>query len=255
MEIVVLIKKVPDPNLPEQLVSISDSQDEIVLHASAQYSINLYDLNAAEAAISLKEAHGGSVTVVTADDASADQYLRRVMAMGADRAVRVELDPTLRRDPFVTARAIAAAVNKTCKPSVIIAGRQSSDTDAGYVPFLVARNLGAVALSPVVSIKNVDDHAIIVGKLADSSIDEYELRLPAMIVVSNEINKPRTPGLKGVMAAKKAAIEVVTETQTRPTALKPRFAPKKSQRSGHEIKFVEGSNEDKAAALLAALGK
>jgi electron transfer flavoprotein beta subunit len=255
MEIVVLIKKVPDPNLPEQLVSISDSQEEILLHPSAQHSINLYDLNAAEAAIALKEANGGTVTVVTADDASADQYLRRVLAMGADRAVRAELDPASRRDSFQTARALTAAIKQACSPSVIIAGRQSSDTDAGYVPFLVAQSLGASVLSPVVSIKKADDKTITVGKLTDSSIDEYELTFPAMIVVSNEINKPRTPGLKGVMAAKKATIEVATATEPGPPALKPKFTPKKGQRSVQAIQFVEGTDEDKAAALLAALGK
>lgn len=255
MEIVVLIKKVPDPNLPEQLVSISDSQEEIVLHASAQYSINLYDLNAAEAAISLKEAHGGSVTVVTADNATADQYLRRILAMGADRAVRVELDQAARRDSFQTARAISAAIKQVCSPSVVIAGRQSSDTDAGFVPFIVARDLGASAISPVVSIKNISDEAITVGKLSDSSIDEYQLKFPAMIVVSNEINKPRTPGLKGVMAAKKATVEVVTEAGSGLSSVQAKFAPKKAQRQVQAIQFIEGSDEDKAAALLAALGK
>ncbi|MGO4568756.1 electron transfer flavoprotein beta subunit/FixA family protein [Rhizobium sp. 2YAF20] len=255
MEIVVLIKKVPDPNLPEHLVSISDSQEEIVLHASAQYSINLYDLNAAEAAIALKETSGGTVTVVTADDASADQYLRRVLAMGADRAIRVELSPAFRRDSFQTARAIVTAIKQSTNPSVVIAGRQSSDTDAGYVPFLVAYGLGASVISPVVSISKVGENAITVGKLADASVDEYELKFPAMVIVSNEINKPRTPGLKGVMAAKKAAIEVVLAVEQGVSSIKPKFAPKKGQRAVQATQFVEGSDDDKAAVLLAALGK
>ncbi len=253
MEIIVLIKRVPDPNLPEQFISISDSGEEILLHASSQYSINLYDLNAVEAAIALKETRGATVTVVTADDGSAEQYLRRVLAMGADRAMRVELEASARRDPFTTARAIAAAIKQKGNPSLVIAGRQASDTDAGYVPFLVAHELAIPAIAPVVAIKGLTDQNIRVGKLADASIDEYELTLPAMILVSNEMNKPRTPGLKGVMAAKKAVIDVIAAPEERPSALRPKYVPKNGQRAVQGNTFIEGSDEDKAAALLAAL--
>lgn len=255
MDIVVLIKKVPDPNLPEQFVSISDAQDEVVLHASSQYSINLYDLNAVEAAISLKESVGATVTVVTADDASADQYLRRALAMGADNAIRVELDDTSRRDSFKTAQALVAALKQKSVPSLVIAGRQSSDADAGYVPYLVAHGLGIPALAPIVSINSASERTINVGKLADASIDEYELTLPAMLLVSNEINKPRTPGLKGVMAAKKATIEVIPSETGGFAGVPSKYSPKKGQRAVEATKFIEGSDEDKAAALLAALDK
>uniref|UniRef100_UPI003F4916C5 electron transfer flavoprotein subunit beta/FixA family protein n=1 Tax=Ensifer adhaerens TaxID=106592 RepID=UPI003F4916C5 len=255
MDIVVLIKKVPDPNLPEQFVSISDAQDEIVLHASSQYSINQYDLNAVEAAIALKESLGATVTVMTADDASADQYLRRVVAMGADNAIRVELDAKVRRDSFKTAQALVSALKQKSTPSLVIAGRQSSDADSGYVPYLVAHGLGIPAIAPIVSIKSASEQTINVGKLADASIDEYELTLPAMLLVSNEINKPRIPGLKGVMAAKKATIEVIASDGNGLAALPPKYSPKKGQRAVQETTFIEGSDDDKAAALLAALEK
>lgn len=255
MEIVVLIKRVPDPNLPEQFVSISESRDEVVLHASAQYSINLYDLNAVEAAIGLKEALGATVTVMTADDVAGDQYLRRVLAMGADNAIRVELDGSSRRDSFKTAEALVAALRQRDRPSLIIAGRQSSDADAGYVPFLVAHGLGIPAISPVVAIRSASEQSINVGKLADNTIDEFELTLPAMLLVSNELNKPRTPGLKGVMSAKKATIEVFACETGNHAAVPPSYASRTGQRAVLATKFIEGSDEDKAAALLAALDK
>ncbi|MGX5802646.1 electron transfer flavoprotein subunit beta/FixA family protein [Bradyrhizobium sp. Arg314] len=255
MEIFVLIKKVPDPNLPEQFVTVSEAQDEIVFHQASQYSVNLYDLNAVECAIGLKEAHGGSVTVVTADDASADQYLRRALSMGADRAIRVELAAGDRRDPFKTARAIVGAIQQQTAPSLIIAGRQASDTDAGYVPFLVAHGLRIPALSPIVAIRAVAANSMVVGKLCDASIDDYEIALPALLVVSNEMNKPRTPSLKGVMTAKKASIELSSPPTDDVNAVRPKYAPKKRQRAAQTTQFVNGSDEEKAAALLAALGK
>ena len=255
MNIVVLIKRVVDPNLPEQFVSIADDRSEIVLHASSQYSINLYDLNAVEAAIGLKETLGATVTVVTADDASADQYLRRVVAMGADHALRVALDGKSRRDAFATANALISALKTKGTPALLIAGRQASDTDAGYVPYLVAHGLGIPAISPVVSIEAATETSLTVGKLADTTIDTYELTLPAMVLVSNEINKPRTPGLKGVMAAKKAVIEVIIPDAPALSSLTPVFSPRKGQRDVQATTFIEGSDDDKAAALLAALGK
>ena len=93
------------------------------------------------------------------------------------------------------------------------------------------------------------------GKLADDTIDEYELTLPAMVLVSNELNKPRTPGLKGVMAAKKATIEVAASATGERANVPPKYSPKKGQRTVQATKFIEGSDEDKAAALLAALDK
>jgi electron transfer flavoprotein beta subunit len=256
MEILVLIKRVPDPNLPEQFISVSDSRNEIELHSAAQYSLNQYDLNAVEAAIAIKEANSATVTVITADDASADQYLRRALGMGADRAIRVEFPSKNRRDPFETAALLTEAIRQKGNPSLLIAGRAASDTDAGYVPYLVAQGIGVSALSPIVAIKSVSESAVVVGKLSDDSIDEYELTLPAMLLVSNEINKPRTPSLKGVMTAKKAVIEVAAVTPEKTAvATPPKYNPKSGQKADQSTKFIDGSDEDKAAALLAVLGK
>ena len=255
MDIVVLMKRVPDPNISEQFVSISDAQDDIVVHASTQYSINLYDLNAVEAALALKESLGATITVVTADDATADQYLRRAVAMGVDSALRVDLPADARRDPFKTADALISALKAKGTPSLILGGRQSSDTDAGYVPYLVAQGLGVPVIAPVVTIKSATDQTVRVGKLAEATIDEYELPLPAMILVSNEINKPRVPGLKGVMVAKKAVIDVAPAGHSERSGVAPKYQPKKDQRSVQATRFIEGSDEDKAAALVAALGK
>lgn len=252
MHILVLIKKVADPNMPAQFLSVSADGSEIALHSAAQFTINQYDLNAVEAAIALKEAHGGSVTVMTADDAGAETYLRRAVSMGADRAVRVAVGAEVRRNPLALAEAIAEAIRAIGLPDLILAGRQASDTDAGFVPHAVAVKLGLPSLSPVVSLA-VGDGVVAAGKLADATIDDYEVPLPAVLCVSNEVNKPRMPSIKGVMASKKIAIEVIEPTGT-DVAVKVRYEGKGDGRKAQTVTYNACTDDEKAAALLEALG-
>jgi electron transfer flavoprotein beta subunit len=253
MNILVLIKKVPDPNLPQQFLSVSADGRAIELHSASQYTINQYDLNAVEAAIALKEAAGGSVTVMTADDSGADSFVRRAVSMGADRAVRVEAGAAVKRDPLAMAEAIATAIRTIGIPDLILAGRQASDTDAGFIPHAVAVKLGLPSLSPVVSLSAAGAGVLVAGKLTDTSIDDFEISLPAVLCVSNEVNKPRMPSLKGVMQSKKVAIEVIAAAPEAASA-DIRYEPKGSGRQAQTVTFNTCSDEEKAAALLAALG-
>ncbi len=253
MNILVLIKKVADPNLPQQFLSVSADGGAIELHPASQYTINQYDLNAVEAAVALKEASGGTVMIMTADDAGADTFVRRALSMGADRAVRVETDAAVRRDPLALAEAIASAIRTIGVPDLILAGRQASDTDAGLVPHAVAVKLGMPSLSPVVSLAMAGPGVAAVGKLAETTIDEYQVSLPAVLCVSNEINKPRMPSIKGVMASKKVAIEVISASAEAAQA-DIRYAPKGSGRQTQTVTYDSCSDDEKAAALLAALG-
>lgn len=254
MDIFVLVKKVPDPSLPDSFVGLSEGGDAIVLHPSSLRAINLYDLNAVECAVALKEALGGSVIVLTADDASADTYLRRALSMGADKAIRVDLDPALRDDAHATAQALAGAIRRGARPDLILAGRAASDTDAGYVPYLVASHLGIPALGPIIAVSEASAARIVASKLADASIDDYEVDLPALLLVSNEINKPRMPSIKGVMASKKAVIEVVSGLAVTRRGGRSVFTRKPGRRQVETTVVKDNSDDEKAAALLASLG-
>jgi electron transfer flavoprotein beta subunit len=252
MHILALIKKVADPNMPAQFLSVSADGTEIALHSAAQFTINQYDLNAVEAAIALKEAKGGSVTVMTADDAVADSHLRRALSMGADRAVRVAVSAEMRRNPLALAEAIAEAIRTIGLPDLVLAGRQASDTDAGFVPHAVAVKLGLPSLSPVVSL-SAGEGVVVAGKLSDATVDDYEVPLPAVLGVSNEINKPRMPSIKGVMQSKKIAIEVIEPTVTG-AATEVRYEGKGDGRKAQTVTYNNCTDDEKAVALLAALG-
>lgn len=252
MHILALIKKVADPNMPAQFLSVSTDGREIALHSAAQFTLNQYDLNAVEAAIALKETQGGSVTVMTADDAGADSHLRRALSMGADRAVRVAVSAEVRRNPLALAEAIAEAIRTIGLPDLVLAGRQASDTDAGFVPHAVAVKLGLPSLSPVVTL-SAGDGVVVAGKLSEATIDDYEVPLPAVLCVSNEINKPRMPSIKGVMQSKKITIEVIEPTVAA-SAVEVQYEGKAEGRKAQTVTFNACSDDEKAAALLAAMG-
>ena len=139
------------------------------------------------------------------------------------------------------------------KYELVLAGRQASDTDAGLVPHAVAVALDVPSISPVVAVDAIADRAIVVGKLTDAAIDYYEMPFPSVLCVSNEINKPRMPSLKGTMMAKKVQIEVLSAT-AKPREARATFAMKGGARQASTVIVKDGSSDDKAAALLAALG-
>ena len=130
----------------------ADEPDLIVLDVDMPV-MNGYDGNALEAALRLKEKHGGSVTVLTIGGAEARDTLKRAIAMGADGAIHVN-DPALAdADSTTTATVLAAAIKKIGEYDLILAGRQASDTDAGQVPLGVAELLGLPSVAPVIAIE------------------------------------------------------------------------------------------------------
>src|SRR5436190_1719860 len=112
MDIVVCIKQVPDPDIPPAHFRIDEAARKVVPPAGVAPVMNGYDANALEAALRLKEQHGGSVTALSLGPAAGRETLKRAIAMGADRAVQV-VDQTLDDgDSWLTAAALARALGK-----------------------------------------------------------------------------------------------------------------------------------------------
>ena len=210
MHIVVTLKQVYDPNTPAVLLRIGKDGRTVELPAGMSQIMNGYDANAVEAALALKEKHGGAITVLSVGDESCKNALRRAIGMGADRGVHVAGPTGLAADSAIVAALLAAAVRKLGPVDLILCGRQASDTDAGQVPFLLAGELGLPAMSPVKEIRDVEAGAITIDRIADGCTQRLRALLPALLGVSNEINKPRPVPLKGVMLAKKAEIPTWT---------------------------------------------
>lgn len=210
MHIVVPLKQVFDPNTPIVQLRIAADGCSLELPSGMSPVMNGYDANAVEAAISLKEKSGGSVTVLSVGDETAKHGLRRAIGMGADRAVHITGPAGLASDSAFVAALLTAAIRKLLPIELILCGRQASDTDAGQVPLLLAAALGFASTVPVKSIVPDGGDGFVVERIADGMTQRLRLPMPAVVGVSNEINKPRVASLKGVMLAKKAEIPTWT---------------------------------------------
>ncbi len=210
MDIVVTVKQVPDPDIPPTHFRVDEAAKKVIPPAGVAPVMNGYDAHALEAALRLKEQLGGKVTVVSLGPDSARDTLKRAIAMGADAAVHVN-DPTLNEaDSPTVARALAAAIKKLDHFDLVLSGRQASDTDGGQVHLGVARQLGVPAVSPVQKIEDASAESIVAERIVEDGYQRLKIQLPALLGVSSEMNEPRYPPLKGIMAAGRAQIPVWT---------------------------------------------
>jgi electron transfer flavoprotein beta subunit len=178
----------------------------------ASFELNEPDAYALEAALRLKEQHGGEVIACSAGPARVTQALREALARGADRAIHVEGDALARADAFAVADAIAAAL-KDEKFDLILTGLQSDDQGFAQVGVILAERLG-MSHGTIIMDVQVQPEA---GALALRVKRELEsgwfqwvaMALPAVLTIQSGINQLRYATLKGIMAAKKKEIRAV----------------------------------------------
>lgn len=210
MDIVVTVKQVPDPDIPPTHFKVDQAANKVVPPAGVAPVMNGYDAHALEAALVLRDQVGGKVTVVSIGADSARDSLKRAIAMGADAAVHVN-DPSLNEaDSTTTARALAEAIKKIGAFDLVLSGRQASDTDGGQVHLGVAHHLGVAAISPVQKIEEAAADSLTVQRIVEDGYQRLKVKTPALLGISSEINEPRYPPLKGIMAAGRAQIPVWT---------------------------------------------
>ena len=201
MNIAVLIKQVPDTYSERTL----RSADGILDRAAADPVLDEISERAVEAALQLKEAHGGEVTVVCMGPAPAADAIRKALSMGADRAVHLSDDALAGSDAVQTARALAQVLKTLPGVDLIVAGNGASDGRVAAVPAMVADILDLPALTHARQI-TVDGTTVTVRRETDRGAVGLTAELPAVISVSEKINEPRYPSFKGIMAAKKKPV-------------------------------------------------
>ncbi|GAA1665174.1 electron transfer flavoprotein subunit beta/FixA family protein [Glycomyces endophyticus] len=203
MNIVVLVKQVPDSGLARQL----DAQLRVDRNGANNVMGEL-DEYAVEAALQLKEAHGGEVTVLTLGPGQATETVRKTLAMGADKAVHIEDEAVGGSDALTTSAVLAAALGRL-EWDLVIAGAESTDSNMGVMPQLLAARTGAPALTGARKIET-DGSTVTVEHQRANGYDVLTASLPAIVSVWDTINTPRYPSLKGIMAAKRKPVESLT---------------------------------------------
>ncbi len=206
MDILVLLKQVPST---ESMIEIA--KDGVSIETDdLKWVINPYDELAVEEALRLREAHGGTVTILTMGREKAAEAVRTALAMGADRGVLIS-DPALEScDPLSTAKVLAAAAREV-PFDLIIAGQRAVDDDAYMVGSAVAEALNIPGITMVIK-EEIVENRIKCHQTIDGGVAVVEAPLPVLITTQRGLNEPRYASLPGIMKAKKKPLDSKTLT-------------------------------------------
>lgn len=198
MKTAVCVKRVPDT---EARVKVSgDSVDT----GGAKSIVSPYDEFALEAALRLRDAAGeGETVAITLGDSAAGEQLRSALAMGADRAIRLDAEGGV--DGLEVARALAGEL-KEGGFDLILFGSKAADDDQQQVGPMTAELLGLPCVTVVAELE-AGDGTVLCHREAEGGTEVVELPLPAVVTITKGPHEPRYPSLKGIMAAKKKPME------------------------------------------------
>lgn len=202
MKFIVCIKQVPDVSAPIQIKNGELSMD------SDRMVLNAYDASAVEEALVITEKTGGTVEVVLIGPDKAKESIRKALAMGAESGHHIALEDQSDLDSSAYATILKAFFEKQSY-DVIATGKQSQDTDAGLAGAMLAAHLNLPYAANAVGL-TTENGKMIVKRQGDSGQEMIELPTPCLVTCSNDMNNPRIPSLKGIMASKKKNVDTHT---------------------------------------------
>lgn len=200
MNSVVCIAQVPDTEARIKIGSDGRHIDE----TGIKFIVSPYDEFALEEAIRAKEKQGGDVTVLSFGPDRVQQALRECLARGATKALHVKGE-SADADALGIAKVLAAAI-KSLPHDVVFFGKQGVGTDNSLVGPMVAELLGYPQVNVVTHVE-LGDGKLTAHREIEGAEEIIEAPLPAVITAQKGLNEPRYASLKGIMAAKKIAID------------------------------------------------
>ena len=250
MKIAVAIKQVPARDSQLRIASPAAWIEE----ADLTYEINEPDAYALEAALQLKERHGGEVVALCAGPARAAQTIREALAKGADRAIHIEEENIGEFDPLAASRLLAAAL-KTESPDLVLTGLQSDDLGYGQTGVILAELLGLPHATLIMEVEKRDGGIRVKRELEDGWFQHVEMPLPALLTIQSGISKLRYATLMGIKKAKTKEIRRLSAAGLGVPAGSPSIAldriylPERTKRT----QIFEGSPKEAAAKLVEKL--
>jgi len=206
LKILTTVKKVVDVELNIHI------ENGAIVEDGLQYVINAWDENAVEAAVQLKENNGAETTLVSIGGDDNIDMIRKCYAMGIENGILID-DPSLGAADSAVFAKVLQKVYETGEYDLVITGKQAQDTDSGQTGIILAQYLQVPCVSNVISIEVMDETKISVSRLGDTGTEIVELTLPAVVTVSDSINEPRLPAMRGIMMAKKKKIQTMDLAQ------------------------------------------
>jgi electron transfer flavoprotein beta subunit len=209
------------------------------------YALNEWDTYATEEALRLSEAAGdGEVVVVSVGPEDAEEAMRRCLAMGAHRGIRIDTDDRL--DPIQLGRALAEVVRAE-SPDLVFAGVQSADSVQAATGTALAELLDLPRVAVVTKIELGDGKATVNRELEGGLLDVVEVDTPALFTIQTGINEPRYATLRAIKQAEEKEIEVRQPGDLGEPAyrVKKMFVPPK----GEGAEMLNGSAADVAQKI------
>jgi electron transfer flavoprotein beta subunit len=207
-------------------------------------ALNEWDSFATEEALRLRERLGGEVVLVTCGSKQSEAALRRCLAMGADRAIRVE---GVDRDPFSVARALADVVRAE-SADLVLCGVQSSDAVQAATGTALAELLDLPRAAVVTKLDySGAGTAVVDRELEGGIVDRVEVDTPAVLTIQTGINEPRYANLRAIKQAEQIEIDVRSAAGGGTPAYRIRkmFVPDR----GEGAEMIDGSPAEIAARI------
>lgn len=202
MKFYVCIKQVPDVSAPMQ---IKDGQ---VIQDADRNVLDAYSASAVEEALVLTEKHGGEVEVILVGPEKAKETIRKALAMGADKGVHIVTSGDEHFDSYSYSQILSSYLSGK-EFDVILTGKQAQDTDSGLTGGMLAAILDLPYTTNAVGLESENGN-MIVKRQGDTGQEIIELPTQCLISCSNDMNDPRIPSLKGIMASKRKPVDTVS---------------------------------------------
>jgi len=247
MKIIVAIKQVPARDSNIHIAPGGkwiESQD-------LSFEINEPDAYALEAALLLKEKHGGEVVVLCAGPDRAASTIREALAKGADRAIHVRCEGLESLDTLAVARLLAAAVRDEYA-DLILTGLQSDDLGLGQTGVVLAEILQLPHASIVMEVETHEMSVRVKRELEDGWFQWVGMPLPALLTIQSGISKLRYATLMGIKKAKTKEVRAVnagTPGDNPSASLERVYAPERRK----QTRLIDGGPEEAAAELVEVL--
>ena len=202
MKILVPVKRVVDYNVKPRVKADGSGVDL----ANVKMSMNPFDEIAVEEAIRIKEAgKAEEIIAVSVGPAKAQETLRTALAMGADRAILVEVEDGVDVEPLAVAK-ILKAIAEEEGPGIVMLGKQSISDDSNQTGQMLAALMGRPQ-GTFANTVEVDGDSVIVKREIDGGLETVKLSLPAIVTTDLRLNEPRYASLPNIMKAKKKPLD------------------------------------------------
>ena len=250
MNTVACFKYVPDMD------SIKINSDRSLELKSALWEISQYDLRAVEEAVKLATESGGTAVALTVggEILSNSKMRKAILSRGPAQLYGIQDETLENADSNLTAKALKAAIEKIGDIDLVICGEGSSDQYNQQVGNIIGGLLGWITVNAVSKIERADQKLILERSLEDG-VEVIEVSTPAVLSVTADINIPRIPSMKDILAAGKKPVSIYTKedvlcSSENVSIVKSVLAPKQNERLQHIIENADNEGIAKFAATI-----